>query len=676
MSHNFSENLLLGLNDRQKEAVQATEGALLILAGAGSGKTKVVTHRIANLIGQGVAPGSILAITFTNKAAGEMQKRVGKLLGHDEHETLNHFSGLPAGACGPARLGRTPFLSTFHSLGVYLLREAGSAIGLPRSFSILDSEDALAIVKGCLKTLALDPKQYQPSKMLALISRYKNEFLTPADLFEEGEESPFIRTILNIWEVYDAALKEHKAVDFDDLIVLPVRLFEKHPAILEQFQERWHYIHIDEYQDTNRPQYLLVKLLAAKYRNVCAVGDIDQSIYGWRGADFKNIMDFEKDYPETKVVTLEQNYRSTQNILEAANAVIVKNRLRKPKNLFTEAELGGRIKLFSASNELEEARFIAENAARAIRSGVAPEKIAVLYRTNFQSRVIEEAFLGRNLPYQLIGVKFYERKEVKDILAYIRAALNGDDLLSIKRAINTPPRGIGKVLLTKFLAKDALSGKEAAKVGEFQNILAKVASTARAKIASEAMRETLALSGYQDFLNDGTEEGEMRLGNLKELVTLAKRYDAAPAPQGLEALLTDAALMADQDTLKEDKKAVRLMTVHAAKGLEFHTVFVAGMEDGLFPHASLGGNEDDEVRGEEERRLFYVAVTRAERELYLSHAFFRTIFGMKQVSRPSRFIADLPPHLVDSLDPDNAVPEERDLVTDEHPNEEFPIINL
>jgi DNA helicase-2/ATP-dependent DNA helicase PcrA len=665
MDKNFSENLLSGLNDRQKEAVQATEGALLILAGAGSGKTKVVTHRIANLIGQGVAPGSILAITFTNKAAGEMQKRVGRLLGHDEREALNHFSG------------HTPFLSTFHSLGVYLLREAGSAIGLPRSFSILDSEDSLAIIKECLKTLALDPKQYQPAKMRSLISRYKNDFLTPADLFEEGEESPFVRTILNIWEVYDAALKEHKAVDFDDLIVLPVRLFEKHPEILEKFQERWHYIHIDEYQDTNRPQYLLVKLLAAKYRNVCAVGDIDQSIYGWRGADFKNIMDFEKDYPEAKIVTLEQNYRSTQNILEAANAVIIKNRLRKPKNLFTEAELGHRIKLFSAANELEEARFIAENAAHAIRAGLAPEKIAVLYRTNFQSRVIEEAFLGRNLPYQLIGVKFYERKEVKDILAYIRAALNGDDLLSIKRAINTPPRGIGKVLLTKFLAKDVLSSKEAAKVGEFQNILVKVAAVAHTKITSEAMREILKISGYQDFLNDGTEEGEMRLGNLKELVTLAKRYDAAPAPQGLEALLTDAALMADQDTLKENHKAVRLMTVHAAKGLEFHTVFVAGMEDGLFPHASLGGNEDDEVRGEEERRLFYVAVTRAERELYLSHAFFRTIFGMKQVSRPSRFIADLPPHLVDSLDPDNAIPAETDLTTpDEHPADELPSITL
>jgi DNA helicase-2/ATP-dependent DNA helicase PcrA len=669
-NQNPSANLLTNLNDRQKEAVSTTDGPLLILAGAGSGKTKVVAHRIANLIQNGANPESILAITFTNKAAAEMKKRVLHLIGEEVNSSYTR------------RNEKIPFVSTFHALGVYFLREEGRAAGFDGNFSIMDEEDALSLLKECLKELALDPKQYQPAKIRSLISRYKNEFLEPQDVAEEAADSPFMRNVLNIWDKYATALKEHKGADFDDLIVLPVKILKNNPEILAKYQDKWRYIHVDEYQDTNRPQYLLIKLLASKHQNICCVGDIDQSIYGWRGADFRNIMDFEKDYSKTKIVTLEENYRSTQNILEAANAIIIKNLVRKPKNLFTSKSAGAKIKLFSAANELEEARFIAGNAFLAIRNGTPPEQIAVLYRTNFQSRVIEEAFLKLNLPYQLIGVKFYERREVKDILSYLRAALNDKDLLSIKRAINTPPRGIGKVLLTKFLAGDELRGKETEKIKSFQEALAKIEGAVRSKKASEAMHEALRFSGYQTYLNDGTEEGKMRLGNIAELVSLAKRYDEYEAPAGLEKLLSDAALMSDQDTLKTEQRAVRLMTVHAAKGLEFNTVFVSGMEDGLFPHNTFSG--DDEMRQEEERRLFYVAVTRAEKELHLSHAFFRTIFGSKQVSRPSRFIADIPEELLESLDYDNALPQDHDFHNnsnhfnqlDRAANDDFPSISL
>lgn len=635
MKKDAPSSILNGLNIRQKEAVEHTNGPVLILAGAGSGKTKVLAHRIANIIRQGSAPERILAITFTNKAAGEMQKRVSALISNN----------VPA--------AKRPFVSTFHALGVQILRESGSPIGIAKKFSIFDEEDSLSLMKECLKDLAIDPKQFQPAKMRSVISAHKSELLSPEDLAEDANNSPFLAKLATVWQLYEKKLHEHQALDFDDLIAKTITLLERHPDTLKHYQERWTHIHIDEYQDTNRSQYLLAKLLSRAHRNICAVGDIDQSIYGWRGADFRNILNFEKDWPEAKIITLEENYRSTQTILDAANAVIIKNQYRRPKNLFTAKTGGNKIKIFMAANELEEAAFIAQTARTCMQNHTPADKIAVLYRTNFQSRVLEEEFLRQGMPYQLIGVKFYERKEVKDILAYLRAALNSQDLLSKKRIINTPPRGIGKILLTKYLAQDKnINHNGQALLKNFEAIIQSIKDAAQTKTASEAVRLAIEKTGYAAFLQDGTEEGAMRLANIQELVSLSKKYDMFPSPAGLEELLSNAALMSDQDTLKEQEKAVRLMTVHAAKGLEFNTVFVAGLEDGLFPHNIMGGGSDP-LKAEEERRLFYVALTRAEENLFLSYAIFRTIFGGRQINKPSRFLEDIPQELAEAISHDD-----------------------
>lgn len=605
------------LNQAQERAVLTADGPVLIVAGAGSGKTMVLAHRIAHLIEKGVKADQILAITFTNKAAEEMRSRISKI--------LNLTSGI--------RNKTNPWVGTFHSFSAFVLRQSGRAIGVGKTFSILDEEDSLALIKEALADLELDPKKFEARKIRALISRKKNEM--------EGREnlnrSYFEKILARAWEKYEEKLEKAKALDFDDLLLKTVELFSKHPMVLDEWQERFRYLHVDEYQDTNLVQYHLAKLLAQKYRNICVVGDIDQAIYSWRGADFRNILHFERDWPEAKIITLEENYRSTQLILDAANAVIVKNKSRVPKNLFSQKKSGPKITLFESVSEEEEASFIAVLSKTIIRDGkIPPQEIAVLYRTNFQSRILEEKMLEENIPYQVVGIKFYERKEIKDALAYLKASLNSEDLLSVKRIINFPPRGIGKALLTKFLAGEKLDA-----VGEFKKILAEIKNEIETRKASEAVKNILKKSGLEDYFEDGTEEGEMRLANVKELVTLAKRYDEMKPPEGILKLLEDAALMSEQDTMRKEENSVKLMTVHAAKGLEFKVVFIAGLEEGLFPHRSLS-NEEEELRQEEERRLFYVALTRAKEKIFLSYAVFRTIFGERRINLPSSFLSDIP----------------------------------
>lgn len=628
------------LNSSQENAILTSEGPVLIVAGAGSGKTMVLTHRISHLIEKGVKPWSILAITFTNKAAEEMRSRVNKLISAPSGK---EYSG--------------PWVGTFHSFAVYLLRNSGRKLGLPRHFSILDEEDSLSLIKECLKETGLDPNppagragKFEARKLRSIISRKKNE-LENVGTFEPAS-SYFGKIILTIWQKYEEKKEKIKSLDFDDLLLKAVELFSKNPEILDEWQERFKYIHIDEYQDTNLAQYHLTKLLAAKYRNLCVVGDIDQAIYSWRGADFRNILHFERDWPDAKIITLEENYRSTQIILDAANAVIVKNKSRIPKNLFTNKKSGHKITIFEASNEEEEAQFISEMSRHLIEKGISPKEIAVLFRTNFQSRILEEKMLGENISYQVVGIKFYERKEIKDILAYIKAALNGGDLLSLKRTINFPPRGIGKVLITKILSDSELSKKEREKYLEFEAVIIKIKKLIEEKKPSEVIKELINVTGLEEYFSDGTEEGEMRLANIKELVTIAKRYDIFNPPEGITKLLEDAALMSDQDTVKDEENSIKLMTVHAAKGLEFKAVFIAGLEEGLFPHqgkaASDGGEPRPDSSGrEEERRLFYVALTRSKERLFLSYAVFRTIFGERKINSPSSFLLDIPEDLLE-----------------------------
>jgi len=456
-----------------------------------------------------------------------------------------------------------------------------------------------------------------------------------------GKDNFFPLVVGKIWEEYERNLKNQKSADFDDLISKTVFLFQDHPEILEKYQNKWRYILIDEYQDTNHAQYVFSKMLAKKFSNICAVGDEDQSIYKFRGANFGNILNFEKDWPDVKIIMLEQNYRSTQKILEAANAVIRQNKLRKPKNLFSQLGKGGGLILFDAMNEKEEASLVATASEELITNGADPGQISVLYRANFQSRNLEEAFLNKGLPYQVIGTKFFERKEVKDIIAYIKASLNPDDIISLERIINEPPRGIGKASLLNYFAGKKMAPDKQAKIKDFFELLKKIKKELRQKPPSKAILFIIKNSSYEKHLKDGSEEGIMRYENLNELANLALKYDKMDLPTGIEKLLEDVALLSDQDNINSKQKAIRFMTVHAAKGLEFSNVFVTGLEEGLFPYSRFG--EPDE--SEEERRLFYVAITRAKERLFLSFAYSRNLFGGRQMNKPSRFIEEIPPEL-------------------------------
>ncbi len=641
----YGSGFLEGLNDAQKQAVLATDGPLLIVAGAGAGKTKTIVHRICHIIVNGVAPSAILAVTFTNKAAKEMRERV--------YSLMKEIPGINTQNSG---YGNGPFVSTFHSLGVFLLRRFGAHGGHMKRFVILDDSDAMSLIKDALKHFGMDPKQNDPRGIKSTISRAMNAMQTADDLLSES--NPRYRIAGQIWKKYDSLKHEQKALDFDDLLLETAKLLEGNSEVLSWCHATWTYIHVDEYQDTNEVQYRIARALAGPRKNICVVGDSDQSIYSWRGANIKNILEFERDYPEANVVLLQENYRSTKTVLSAANEIITKNSFRTPKELFTSNTGGEMISLFAAYDETDEANFIVERVIEEMDRGMPPEEIAILFRTNFQSRALEEAFLSSNIPYQMLGVRFFERKEVKDILSYARAALNPESLVDIKRTINIPARGIGKVTIAKVFAgeREDLSGKVRLEVDNYFSLLSRIATYADTHSTSELLKYIIKESGMERMYKD-EHDGEERLENLKELVTLALRYDQIgddpfsdlPAPDqsgalaGIEKLLEEACLMSDQDTI-ENAKGVKLMTIHASKGLEFNVVFITGLEQGLFPHerdVKLPGPD-----GEEERRLMYVALTRARKKLYLSYASVRTIFGMREVRMPSEFLIDIPEELI------------------------------
>ncbi len=601
-----------------------TEGPLLIIAGAGAGKTKTITHRIAHLMARGIPAHRILAVTFTNKAAGEMRERVRALLGGQ--------SGMP-------------LITTFHSLGVRILREFHHQANLPRNFSIWDRDDSIKAIKRIQG--GAEEQGYKASALISAISREKGNG-TSAREFEENAKNFREKELARIWRSYETALKEEGALDFDDLLLHTVTLLKASEATLEKLRERYAYITIDEYQDTNKTQYEIARLLAGERKNICVVGDIDQNIYSWRGADIEHLMSFEKSFPGAATVLLEQNYRSTRTILAAANGVISKNIRRKEKNLFTENETGEPIAIYGARNEIDEAWFVAATAQKMISSGIPASQIAVLYRENFQSRAIEEALLHLEVPYRVLGTRFFERKEVKDLLSYVRAALNPLSKVDFARAVATPSRGIGKTTLEKVFAgqEAALPAAARAKVATFKDTLTKIAHAAKTLPPSEALRYTLEASGIEVMLKKDAEEGSERMENLNELLNLAVRYDEMLPPEGIEKMLEEAALQSDQDELAEKSDGVVLLTVHASKGLEFDVVFVTGLEQGLFPSLREGTRDP-----EEERRLFYVAITRARKQVYLSYAHDRMRWGSRELTTPSEFFDDIDPRLIVSVNP-------------------------
>ncbi|MCB8535048.1 DNA helicase PcrA [Enterococcus faecium] len=645
--------LLNGMNPRQKEAVLHTEGPLLLMAGAGSGKTRVLTHRIAYLIEEKeVNPWNILAITFTNKAAKEMKERVNAIL---------------------ASGGEDVWVSTFHSMCVRILRRDVDFIGYNRNFTIIDSSEQLTLMKRILKELNIDPKKYDPRSILGTISQAKNSLQTPQD-FAKMQGSYYEEIAAKCYAAYQKELQYNQCMDFDDLIMNTIRLFEEHPDSLTYYQNKFHYIHVDEYQDTNHAQYTLVNLLAGRFRNLCVVGDADQSIYGWRGADMQNILDFEKDYPDAAVILLEQNYRSTKNILSAANQVIENNSNRKPKNLWTENKEGNKITYYRADNERDETRFIVDRMQEEIRSNHRNYgDFAILYRTNAQSRVMEETLLKANIPYKMVGGhKFYDRKEIKDILAYLNVLANPQDSISFERIVNSPKRGIGPGSIEKLRSFASLhewplleaaqnvdlaniGGKAGQQLGAFGEMIQEVTQMIPYLTVTELTKEVLDRSGYlEDLKIQNTLEAQARIENLEEFLTVTQEFDKqfeqqneedADAPEEkLTVFLNDLALVSDIDNLEEDASQVTLMTLHAAKGLEFPVVFLIGLEEGVFP-LSRALMEESEL--EEERRLAYVGITRAEEALYLTNAFSRTLYGRTQYNRPSRFVEEIDQELLE-----------------------------
>ncbi len=639
---------LASLNPAQKEAVNYITGPLLILAGAGSGKTRVLTQRISYLIEQGVYPRHILAITFTNKAAAEMKERVARLVGED---------------------ARDIWVATFHSTCVRILRREIEAVaGYNRNFVIYDTSDQHVVIKNCLKQLNLDEKKFPFRNVSAVISDAKNKLQGP-DKFAVLASDYFQQKCAEVYKLYQQNLIANNALDFDDLIMVTVRLFESNPHVLRYYQDRFQYIMVDEYQDTNHAQYALVNLLAGRHRNLCVVGDVDQSIYGWRGADIQNILDFEHDYPDARVIKLEQNYRSTKKILEAANEVIAHNLSRKEKSLWTENIEGQPVVYYTANDEYDEGRFIADKIALLRRREDKPySDFAVLYRTNAQSRALEEVFMRSGIPYRMVGgVKFYERKEIKDILAYLRVVLNPNDSVSLGRVVNVPKRGIGDASYGKVVEyangcglsifevlKNAgqvpgLSTRSARTMAEFAAMLAKFIELKETLHVTSLVEEILAKTSYlEELRTERTPEAESRLENLKEFLSVTKEYDQTSEDKTLEGFLAEVSLVSDIDTLPEGEDAVIMMTMHSAKGLEFPVVFIAGMEEGIFPH-NRAILENHEM--EEERRLCYVAITRAENKLYMTNASRRTLFGNTLYNNPSRFIEEIPEELVTRDDP-------------------------
>lgn len=635
-----------GLNPQQAEAVINTEGPMLIMAGAGSGKTKVLTCRVANLLQKGVRPYRILAITFTNKAAAEMRERV------------NNMSGPAA---------KDVWLFTFHAFCARFLRmEIDKLPGYGGNFAIYDTADSQNLIKQILKEMNLDDKRFQPSGILSRISNAKNA-LQDAAAFARQAGDFYEQKVADIYSRYEQKLQLNNALDFDDLLMLSIKLLQENKEVREKYQDRFDYLLVDEYQDTNHAQYLLTKFLAAKHCNICVVGDADQSIYGWRGADIQNILDFEKDYPDAKVIKLEQNYRSTQIILDAANAVIENNTGRKPKNLWTENKSGADIIYFQAVDERDEARFVIEQLQNLQRTeNKKLGDMAILYRTNTQSRIFEEMLIKSGISYNMVGgLKFYERKEIKDIIAYLRVIFNPADSLSLLRIINVPKRGIGDASLAKIQAYaaannvslfeaasnaaaiDGLSSRFVSKLDDLAGIIFELMNLANEAPVEDLIDRVLRDTGYLEELeNERTPQAQSRIDNLHELISVAQEFAASEEENNLENFLAHVALVSDIDDTELGEDAITLMTLHSSKGLEFPVVFLVGMEEGLFPHART---LMDETEIEEERRLCYVGITRAKEKLFLSSTKMRTIYGNTVTYPPSRFLQEIPARLVKTI---------------------------
>ena len=621
---------LSNLNEKQKEAVINIDGPMLVLAGAGSGKTKVLTTRVAYLIEQGINPYNILAITFTNKAANEMKERVVNLIGS---ETKNIQ------------------ISTFHSFGLSIIKRHYKELGFKSNFTILDSDDTLATIKRILKEMNLDIKVYSPKFIKNKISSCKNELMTPEE-FSRFADDELTGIAVEVYKKYQEKLKINNSVDFDDLLMLPIVLFKENPDILEYYQDRFKYILIDEYQDTNRVQYILTKMLAAKYQNICVVGDPDQSIYGFRGSNYKNILNFEKDYKNTKVILLEQNYRSTKTILNVANSVIKNNKARKDKNLWTDNTEGDKIKYKRCNDEKEEANYVVKSVKKLIDDGIRKEDIAILYRTNAQSRTIEEAFLRENIPYKVVGsFYFYNRREIKDLISYLKLIYNTDDDVSLNRIINVPKRGIGTKTLSNLTLKAAtrsismFDSIESGKELEFKNTINLIREKSENLSLTELVDLVLDLSGMKKELeNEKTLEAEGRLENLEEFKSITRNFENEYGTISLSEFLDEISLVSDIEEHKNQTDVVTLMTVHSAKGLEFNYIFIVGFEEGIFPH-SLSLYDNSEI--EEERRLCYVAITRARKKLELINSKRRMLYGNDSCNPPSRFINEMDKEYLD-----------------------------
>nr|WP_106781414.1 DNA helicase PcrA [Lysinibacillus timonensis] len=651
----ITKNLLTGMNPQQTEAVKTTEGPLLIMAGAGSGKTRVLTHRIAYLVVEKeVYPSKILAITFTNKAAREMRNRIDGLLGSGISESM--------------------WVSTFHSMCVRILRRNIDRIGISKNFSILDSSDQLTVIKNVVKQLNIDSKRYEPRAILNAISSAKNECITADDYrANSNPNNPYEKVIADVYEGYQKRLLKNQSLDFDDLIMTTIHLFERVPDVLEFYQNKFQYIHVDEYQDTNHSQYKLVKMLAKKFKNICVVGDSDQSIYRWRGADIGNILSFEKDYPKAKVILLEQNYRSTKRILQAANDVIENNESRYPKKLRTDNIDGDKIKVFKAGSEQQEAQFVVKTIKELMDSeNRSLDDFAILYRTNAQSRVMEEVLVKSNMTYQIVGgTKFYDRKEIKDLLAYLRLIANNDDDLSLARIINEPKRNIGATsferMATYAIQQDrsifdalnevvfmGLTPKATSAVEKFRDLIEGFTKMQEYLSVTELVEQVIDKTGYRAMLEaEKSIEAESRLENIEEFLSVTKAFEERSDDKSLVAFLTDLALVADIDALeKEDtsKGSIILMTMHSAKGLEFPVVFIIGMEENIFPHSR---SLDDPAEMEEERRLAYVGITRAEQRLYLTCAQSRTLYGRSSFNSPSRFLREISEEVMEQISTSN-----------------------
>ncbi len=635
--------ILESLNEKQQEAVTTIDGPVLVISGPGSGKTKALTHRVAWMIHSGISPANILAITFTNKAAGEMKERISKLLGKKNTEM--------------------PTIGTFHSLGLRILRKEIYLLGYKSNFNICDADEQLSLMKRIMGNLEIDPKRYNPRAMLNKISKLKTGLIWPDDYVPVEYME---KIVAKLYGHYQSGLREMNALDFDDLIVLTVKIFREHPEVLEKYHEWWKYIMVDEYQDTSHDQYQFVKLLSSKYKNLFAIGDDAQSIYAFREADIRNILNFQKDYAEAKVVMLEQNYRSTQTILAAAQNIISNNKNQFPKTLWTQNGEGEKITVKETLNERTEANYIVAQIVKYMRKGYGLNSFTILYRTHAQSRSMEESLISHGLPYQIVGgIKFYERKEIKDIMAYLKLLHNNADVLSFERIYNVPSRGIGDTTYQKILSmgendliksiailaeKEGLS-KKGGSLRDFHKLLVSLKEFADSNTLTKTIKHIVETVGYEAYVRTQalakgakTEEVESRIENITELLTVARGYDNLDPEQGRSRFLEEIALLQQADSLKDNAIRVTLMTMHSSKGLEFPIVFIIGMEEGLFPHArTLYAPHEME----EERRLCYVGITRAKERLILTHTKYRNIFGTTEVNLPSRFLAEMPQELLD-----------------------------